>query len=89
MAAMVQRPRKVLSNTRMENYRVDVPPAPLLELAMEQQLRLERMKRELPYVPREELQELALEFVKMTFVLQNNLSHVIKWAGRAEKEPTD
>jgi hypothetical protein len=56
---------------------------------MEQQLRLERMKRELPDVPREELQELALEFVKMTLVLQNNLSHVIKWAGRAKKEPTD
>jgi len=73
----------------MEDYEVDVPPAPLLELSMEQQLRLERMKRELPDVPREELQELALEFVKMTLVLQNNLSHVIKWAGRAKKEPTD
>lgn len=68
---------------------MDVPPAPLLELSMEQQLRLERMKRELPDVPREELQELALEFVKMTLVLQNNLSHVIKWAGRAKKKPTD
>jgi len=68
---------------------MDVPPAPLLELSMEQQLRLERMKRELPDVPREELQQLALEFVKMTLVLQNNLSHVIKWAGRAKKEPTD
>ena len=73
----------------MEDYEVDVPPAPLLELSMEQQLRLERMKRELPDVPREELQELALEFVKMTLVLQNILSHVIKWAGRAKKEPTD
>jgi hypothetical protein len=73
----------------MEDYEVDVPPAPLLELSMEQQLRLERMKRELPDVSREELQELALEFVKMTLVLQNNLSHVIKWAGRAKKEPTD
>lgn len=73
----------------MENYEVDVPPAPLLELSMEQQLRLERMKRELPDVPREELQEIALEFVRMTLVLQNNLSHVIKWAGRAKKKPTD
>ena len=73
----------------MEDYEVDVPPAPLLELSMEQQLRLERMKRELPDVPREELQEMALEFVKMTLVLQNNLSHVIKWAGRAKKKPTD
>jgi len=73
----------------MEDYEVDVPPAPILELSMEQQLRLERMKRELPDVPREELQQLALEFVKMTLVLQNNLSHVIKWAGRAKKEPTD
>ena len=73
----------------MEDYEVDVPPAPLLELSVEQQLRLERMKRELPDVPREELQQLALEFVKMTLVLQNNLSHVIKWAGRAKKEPTD
>ena len=73
----------------MEDYEVDVPPAPLLELSMEQQLRLERMKRELPDVPREELQEIALEFVKMTLVLQNNLSHVIKWAGRAKKKPTD
>jgi len=68
---------------------MDVPPAPLLELSMEQQLRLERMKRELPDVPREELQEIALEFVRMTLVLQNNLSHVIKWAGRAKKKPTD
>jgi len=68
---------------------VDVPPAPLLELSMEQQLRLERMKRELPDVPREELQEIALEFVRMTLVLQNNLSHVIKWAGRAKKKSTD
>ena len=73
----------------MENYEVDVPPAPLLELSMEQPLRLERMKRELPDVPREELQEIALEFVRMTLVLQNNLSHVIKWAGRAKKKPTD
>ena len=73
----------------MENYEVDVPPAPLLELSMGQQLRLERMKRELPDVPREELQEIALEFVRMTLVLQNNLSHVIKWAGRAKKKPTD
>ena len=73
----------------MENYEVDVPPAPLLELSMEQQLRLERMKRELPDVSREELQEIALEFVRMTLVLQNNLSHVIKWAGRAKKKPTD
>jgi hypothetical protein len=73
----------------MENYEVDVPPAPLLELSMEQQLRLERMKRELPDVPREELQEIALEFVRMTLVLQNNLSHVIKWAGRAKTKPTD
>ena len=56
---------------------------------MEQQLRLERMKRELPDVPREELQEIALEFVRMTLVLQNNLSHVIKWAGRAKTKPTD
>ena len=68
---------------------MDVPPAPLLDLSMEQQLRLERMKRELPDVPREELQEIALEFVRMTLVLQNNLSHVIKWAGRAKKKPTD
>lgn len=68
---------------------MDVPPAPLLELSMEQQLRLERMKRELPDVPREELQEIALEFVRMTLVLQNNLSHVIKWAGRAKTKPTD
>ena len=73
----------------MENYEMDVPPAPLLELSMEQQLRLERMKRELPDVPREELQEIALEFVRMTLVLQNNLSHVIKWAGRAKTKPTD
>ena len=73
----------------MENYEVDVPPAPLLELSMEQQLRLERIKRELPDVPREELQELALEFVRMTLVLQNNLSHVIKWAGRAKTKSTD
>ena len=73
----------------MENYEVDVPPAPLLELSMEQQLRLERMKRELPDVPREELQEIALEFVRMTLVLQNNLSHVIKWSGRAKTKPTD
>lgn len=73
----------------MEDYEVDVPPAPILELSMEQQLRLERMRREVPNASREDLETMTLEFVRMTMVLQNNLSHVIKWSNRAKKKPTD
>lgn len=63
-----------------------LPPMPNLELSIEQQLRLERMKRELPNAPREELEKLTYQFIKMNFVLQNNLSQVFKWASGAKNQ---
>jgi hypothetical protein len=53
---------------------------------MEQQLRLERVRRELDQVKREDLEELLLNYIRMTFILQNNLSQVFKWAsGKKQK----
>ena len=64
----------------------ELPPMPNLELSIEQQLRLERMKRELPNAPRKELEDLTYQFIKMNFVLQNNLSQVFKWASSAKNQ---
>jgi len=64
----------------------ELPPMPNLELSIEQQLRLERMKRELPNAPREKLEDLTYQFIKMNFVLQNNLSQVFKWASSAKNQ---
>ena len=62
----------------------ELPPMPNLELSIEQQLRLERIRRELPEVKRKELEEMTMQFVKMTLILQNNLSQVFKWATSAK-----
>ncbi len=62
----------------------ELPPMPNLELSIEQQLRLERIRRELPEVKRKELEEMTMQFVKMTLILQNNLSQVFKWANSAK-----
>lgn len=57
-----------------------MPPMPKLELTIEQQLRLERIKRELPNADRKQLEEMLYHFVRMNLILQNNLSQVFKWA---------
>lgn len=62
----------------------ELPPMPNLELSIEQQLRLERIRRELPEVERKELEEMTMQFVKMTLILQNNLSQVFMWANSAK-----
>lgn len=62
----------------------ELPPMPNLELSIEQQLRLERIRRELPAAERKELEEMTIQFVKMTLILQNNLSQVFKWANSAK-----
>lgn len=67
----------------------ELPPMPDLGLTMEQDLRLERIRRELPSASRAELEEMTLEFVKMTLILQNNLSQVFKWAVSGKTEQAD
>lgn len=62
----------------------ELPPMPNLELSIEQKLRLERIRRELPTAERKELEKMTMEFVKMTLILQNNLSQVFKWAASAK-----
>lgn len=62
----------------------ELPPVPNLELSIEQKLRLERIRRELPTAERKELEKMTMEFVKMTLILQNNLSQVFKWAASAK-----
>jgi len=65
---------------------VDMPPAVCLTPTLEQQLRLERVRRELDQVKRADLEELLLNYIRMTFILQNNLSQVFKWAsGKKQK----
>ena len=64
----------------------ELPPMPNLELSIEQQLRLERIRRELPEVERKELEEMTMQFVKMTLILQNNLTQVFKWANSAKNQ---
>jgi hypothetical protein len=67
----------------------ELPPMPDLGLTMEQDLRLERSRRELPGTSRAELEEMTVEFVKMTLILQNNLSQVFKWAVSGKTEQAD
>jgi translation initiation factor 2 beta subunit (eIF-2beta)/eIF-5 len=57
-----------------------MPPMPKLELTIEQQLRLEQMRRDIPNASREDLEKILYEFLKMNLILQNNLSQVFKWA---------
>lgn len=58
----------------------ELPPMPNLNLSVEQQLRVERIRRELPNASREDLEKMTYEIVKMNLILQNNLSQVFKWA---------
>jgi len=62
----------------------ELPPMPNLNLSVEQELRMERIKRDLPNVSRKDLEEFALQFAKMNLILQNNLSQVFKWASNAK-----
>jgi len=74
----------------MDNRTMDeLPPMPDLGLTIEQDLRLERMRRELPSTSRAELEKMAIEFVKMTLILQNNLSQVFKWAASGKTKQAD
>ena len=62
----------------------ELPPMPNLNLSIEQELRVERIKRELPNASREDLEKMVNEFVRMNLILQNNLSQVFKWAHDAK-----
>jgi hypothetical protein len=53
---------------------------PNLNLSIEQQLRVERMKRDIPNADRKDLEKYLLHFIQMNLILQNNLSQVFKWA---------
>jgi len=57
---------------------------PNLNLSIEQDLRMERIKRELPNASREDLEKMTYEFAKMNLILQNNLVQVFKWAHDAK-----
>ena len=62
----------------------ELPPMPNLNLSIEQDLRIERIKRELPNASREDLEKMTYEFAKMNLILQNNLVQVFKWAHDAK-----
>lgn len=57
-----------------------MPPMPKLELTIEQQLRLEQMRRAISDASREDLEKMLYQFIRMNLILQNNLSQVFKWA---------
>ena len=57
-----------------------MPPMPKLELSIEQQLRLEQMRRDIPNASRKDLEKMLYQFIRMNLILQNNLSQVFKWA---------
>jgi hypothetical protein len=61
----------------------ELPPLPSFDLSVEQQLRVERMRRDIPNASRQDLEEMLYQFIKMNIVLQNNLSQVFKWASQA------
>ena len=61
----------------------ELPPMPNLNLSIEQQLRVERMKRDIPNAKREDLEKYLLHFIQMNLILQNNLSQVFKWASKS------
>jgi hypothetical protein len=58
----------------------ELPPMPNLNLSIEQQLRVEQMRRDIPNASRADLEKMLYEFIKMNLILQNNLSQVFKWA---------
>jgi hypothetical protein len=61
----------------------ELPPMPSFDLSVEQQLRLERVRRDIPNASREDLEKMLFQFIKMNVVLQNNLSQVFKWASKS------
>lgn len=63
-----------------------LPPMPNLNLSIEQQLRVERMKRDIPNADRKDLEKYLLHFIQMNLILQNNLSQVFKWAHENAKD---
>lgn len=67
----------------------ELPPMPCFELSVEQQLRLERVRRDIPNCSREDLEKMLFEFLKMTVILQNNLSQMFKWAVNVKSKQTD
>jgi hypothetical protein len=64
----------------------ELPPMPNLNLSLEQSLRVERIRREIPNASREDLEKMTLELTRMNLILQNNLSQVFKWAHDAKAE---
>ena len=67
----------------------ELPPMPNLNLSIEQQLRVERMQRDIPNANREDLEKYLLHFIQMNLILQNNLSQVFKWANNAKDFKTN
>jgi hypothetical protein len=61
----------------------ELPPLPSFDLSIEQQLRVEQMRRDIPNASRKDLEEMLYQFIKMNIVLQNNLSQVFKWASKS------
>jgi hypothetical protein len=61
----------------------ELPPLPSFDLSIEQQLRVEQMRRDIPNASRQDLEEMLYQFIKMNIVLQNNLSQVFKWASKS------
>jgi hypothetical protein len=62
----------------------ELPPMPNLNLSIEQDLRMERIRRDIPNASREDLEKMTYEFAKMNLILQNNLVQVFKWAHDAK-----
>ncbi len=67
----------------------ELPPMPSFDLSIEQQLRRERVRRDIPNASRDDLEKMLFEFMKMNVVLQNNLSQVFKWASNAKSQQTN
>lgn len=67
----------------------ELPPMPSFDLSIEQQLRLERVRRDIPNASRDDLEKMLFEFLRMNIVLQNNLSQVFKWASNAKSQQTN
>jgi hypothetical protein len=67
----------------------ELPPMPSFDLSIEQQLRLERVRRDIPNASRDDLEKMLFEFLRMNIVLQNNLSQVFKWANNAKNQQTN
>ena len=62
----------------------ELPPMPNLNLSIEQDLRMERIRRDIPNASREDLEKMTYEFAKINLILQNNLVQVFKWAHDAK-----